>query len=550
MTSQTPTTAAGAVKDFKASELKLYARGLKKLNSWRSLIDAANTYALPAFNPTHQADGGAEDPAAALRIRFEFEASDAVREKGHRMHFKIFPIGQRWAGFAPGALPNGQGLTDKQAEGLKSEMEEVGERFHGAIETSNFHSEIAPAFEEVQISYAALMIHEGTLDNPLRFEAIPASTVVPMESRDGVIRTVFRREKMTWEKIEERFKRVAGDKFKEPQNSQVVTNLKSHPGDETAVIECVIHKPDNDPAKRYQYAVFLEDDESQLVDAFLKSSPFVVFRMGKAPGENVGWGSVLSVVPKIKVLNAVRELWLQHLAIGISGIWQADDDGVLNPQNIVLKPGTIIPKAVGSAGLTPLSTGINVELTIQAIQEMEEQVRRAILGPSMPPVDAGVRSAYENAARLAEGQEVELPATLRILTECHEPIVERCLHILSRDHMQGSPFYIGPVEVEDSQLEVVPLSPLIRVMKEAEANRKVNAYATGLNLNPERTQRITKADNILRDIMEGMGLEPDMFHDEDTVKANDQAEQEAQRMVVEAQLASAQGGGQGQPGPQ
>jgi hypothetical protein len=32
----------------------------------------------------------------------------------------------------------------------------------------------------------------------------------------------------------------------------------------------------------------------------------------------------------------------------------ADDDGVLNVDNIDLSPGVIIPKAVGSVGLKPL----------------------------------------------------------------------------------------------------------------------------------------------------------------------------------------------------
>ena len=59
-------------------------------------------------------------------------------------------------------------------------------------------------------------------------------------------------------------------------------------------------------------------------------------------------------MPDIKTANKVVELILKHASIAVTGIWQADDDGVLNPATVRLTPGTIIPKAVGSAGLTPL----------------------------------------------------------------------------------------------------------------------------------------------------------------------------------------------------
>jgi Bacteriophage head to tail connecting protein len=62
----------------------------------------------------------------------------------------------------------------------------------------------------------------------------------------------------------------------------------------------------------------------------------------------------MTVLPDVKTVNKVVELVLKNASISVTGIWQADDDGVLNPANIQLVPGSIIPKAVGSAGLTPL----------------------------------------------------------------------------------------------------------------------------------------------------------------------------------------------------
>ena len=83
-------------------------------------------------------------------------------------------------------------------------------------------------------------------------------------------------------------------------------------------------------------------------------SPFISFRWLKGAGEIYGRSPVMTALPDIKTVNKVVELVLKNASISVTGIWQADDDGVLNPANIQLVPGSIIPKAVGSAGLTPL----------------------------------------------------------------------------------------------------------------------------------------------------------------------------------------------------
>ena len=64
----------------------------------------------------------------------------------------------------------------------------------------------------------------------------------------------------------------------------------------------------------------------------------------------------MKALPDIKTANKVVELVLKNASIAVTGIWQADDDGVLNPATVELVPGTIIPKAGGSSGLTPLET--------------------------------------------------------------------------------------------------------------------------------------------------------------------------------------------------
>ena len=107
----------------------------------------------------------------------------------------------------------------------------------------------------------------------------------------------------------------------------------------------------------FDYFALLADDPSRptvLATGHFGSSPFISFRWVKGAGEIYGRSPVMTALPDIKTANKVVELILKNASIAVTGIWLADDDGVLNPANIKLVPGSIIPKAVGSSGLTPL----------------------------------------------------------------------------------------------------------------------------------------------------------------------------------------------------
>ena len=75
----------------------------------------------------------------------------------------------------------------------------------------------------------------------------------------------------------------------------------------------------------------------------------------------MGRGDVLTVLPDIKTLNKVVELTLKNAAIAVTGIWQAEDDGVtlqhyyvkpgiesvFTNSNITLQPAEYLPKSAG-----------------------------------------------------------------------------------------------------------------------------------------------------------------------------------------------------------
>jgi hypothetical protein len=162
------------------------------------------------------------------------------------------------------------------------------------------------------------------------------------------------------------------------------------------------------------------------------TNPYIIFRWSLCSGEIYGRSPVLRALPDIKTANKVVELVLKNATIAVSGIWQADDDGVINLQNINLTPGAIIPKAVGSTGLTPLTSGANFDVSQIILGDLRDRIRHALLADRLGLLNDKDMTATEIVARNADMMRI-LGATYgRLLHEFVRPLTTRGLQILSR----------------------------------------------------------------------------------------------------------------------
>ena len=146
---------------------------------------------------------------------------------------------------------------------------------------------------------------------------------------------------------------------------------------------------------------------------------------------------------------------LKNATIAVSGIWQADDDGVINLHNINLTPGAIIPKAVGSSGLTPLSSGADFDVSQLVLSDLRDRIRHTMLADRLGLISDRDMTATEVLARNADMMRV-LGATYgRLLHEFIRPLCERGLQILSRRgviepislHSDAELKYLAPIAI-------------------------------------------------------------------------------------------------------
>lgn len=196
------------------------------------------------------------------------------------------------------------------------------------------------------------------------------------------------------------------------------------------------------------------DIENNIVSTgTFETNPYLIFRWAVTSGEQYGVGPILRALPDIKTANKVVELVLKNATIAVSGIWQADDDGVINLNNINLTPGAIIPKAVGSTGLTPLATGANFDVSQIILKDLRDRIRHTLLADRLGLLSDKEMTATEILARNADMLRI-LGATYgRLLHEFIRPLCDRGLQILSRRgvidkvslHSDAELKYIAPI---------------------------------------------------------------------------------------------------------
>lgn len=466
--------------DFRTKVMRRYAAAQQSRAKWDDALADAYRHALPQYDQQVSSDSGDRRGEKRGAQIYDMTAAQALDERTSRTMDSLFPAFQRWVALqTPKHLFGEEGIPEE----VETLFEDALDKLHAALDLSNFQTEMTLAVRDAHVSLGTIELGFGTPENPLHFEAVPVKQIAIEEADDGVIRTSFRTLELAYTELETRYPNA---RFPEEVRAKI---LEDAPGTIT-VVEANIWNPKD---RAVEWSVWLTQGEHQLFDTVLSSERTIPFRTDKVPGEAMGRGPIMKALPDIKTANKVVELVLKNATIAVTGIWQADDDGVLNPANVRLQPGTIIPKAVGSSGLTPLQAPGQFDVSQLVLGELRDSIRKTIVGPDLPAVDAGQRTAYELALRNANQQRIEVPQTMRLLNECFDRIVRRAFDILSHPAMAGSPFYIAPLPIDSGiRIDLVPVSPMVRVREEARAAQAMQAFTNMLQIMPEAARTLVK----------------------------------------------------------
>lgn len=262
------------------------------------------------------------------------------------------------------------------------------------------------------------------------------------------------------------------------------------------------------------------------------SCPYIVARWGKNPGDLYGIGQGMRALPAMEVANEIVRMLLSHGQFAMAGMWQAEDDGVLNPWSVSLVPGSIIPIAPGSKGLQPLSPqGGKMEIGQLLLTNHQHAIKKALYNEQLGPREGTPVTAFEIQERMNELARAIGPAYERVWQEFVLPLLARCLRLLKAQGVLNMP------ALGEGEVNVVAASAFVRSAAYGQV-RRASEWMQGIAAlyGPEALAAQVSLDRFAAWSGDSMGIPADLRH---TPVEKQRGAERLEQMAMQAQ---AQGG--------
>jgi hypothetical protein len=428
---------------FSPKEIRTrFDRADKKWQESRAILDLCYTYACPQRNLFDGSYEGGVQGAGKMNQVFDSTAISSLDRFANRIQSNVFPPQGEWC-----RQETGTDIPEGAREKTQKVLEAFNKRMFAVMRASNFDIAMGEFLHDIGIGTAHMVVQPGDAVNPVNYSAIPPYLVRFEEDEFGRPCNHYRKMKIKAELITTLWRGADLD-----QDMQ--TAERDKPAEELELLEATIKDRDTG---RYHYHVLYKDHE-----VFYKNRKFtnwLTARYSKLAGETMGRGPVISALPDIRTLNKVKELVLKNAALAVSGVWTGRDDGVLNPNNVKITPGTVIAVAANAGAQGPslqaLKSAADFNVAQLVINDLVMSVKRILLDESLPPDTASARSATEIIQRMKELAQNLGSAFGRLIDEVMIPLVEITMYVLDEAGVVDFPLRINGREVK-----VTPVAPL------------------------------------------------------------------------------------------
>jgi len=371
----------------------------------------------------------------------------------------LFPPWTPWFMLVPGALVQGE-----QREAMSRALFFVNQQLFLQLNLSNLIPEVQATFLDLTVGTGAIMQQPRKGGDGLEFGNIPIEQLAILRNAVGEITHTFRTYEYPAVELLQLFKDKFSQMFLDELNKDISRTYD--------VVEAIIATDKRD--KFWHYLILRHPDEQtdnrpvMLTAKELGYNPIKIPRWAPIPGQPYGRGPAMMSFGDIRSLNKIKELYLKNAWKAVAGIYTGRDDGILNPYNTVLKPGTIIPVAsndTNNLSLREIPQSGRFEVAEFGIKDLRDSIRKAFLADQFSPVEGTKMSALEIAQR---GRAIaqNLGATYAGLqNDLLVPIVKDSLTILQKQNKLPKGFTI-----DRELVDVVFLSQIAQAQRLTEVD--------------------------------------------------------------------------------
>lgn len=500
--------------------IRRHKEAFARKDLWRSVYEEAYEYGLPQRNMYQGYYEGNVPGQGKMNRVFDSTAIDSTQKFANKIQSGLFPPYKKWC-----RLEAGNDIPPESRDEVQKKLDKYTDQMFTVMRQSNFDLAMGEFLLDLAVGTSVMLIQPGDAFNPIQFTAVPQYLIALEEGPQGTVDNVYRKYKIRTEAI----MRTYPDAIISTELQRLIDNEKT---EVVELFEAVIYHTERGD---YCYHVIHPKTKSELVFRKIPESPWVVSRYMKVPGEVFGRGPLLTAIPDIKTLNKTLELVLKNASLAISGVYTAADDGVLNPSNVRIAPGSIIPVARNAgpqgASLAPLPRSADFNVSQIIINDLRMNIKKILLDESLPPDNMSARSATEIVERMKELSQNLGSAFGRLITETMTPVVARVLSIMNEKGMIRLPLRVNGLEVK-----ITPISPLAKAQNLDDIN-DVMQFAQIANSLGAGGQAEIKPEMIAKYVGDKLGIPADL---RTSVEEKEQIQQQIMQMMqAQAQQESA-----------
>lgn len=443
---------------------------------WRAQLQDAYTLALPMRNLYNQQSRG----VVKNDVVFDSTLPNSTVRFANKLQSELVPPFQKWMNLVIGSFFKGQ-LKEEQRREFQLLLNQVRDRFFAILRGSNFDTAVNEFFLDLAVGTGIVLVVEGNDDMPINFVCVPQFQVALEAGAFGTVGAVYRKHMVVARNIPRMWRDIGeGKDARKPRDWEKW--LDDNSDKDVEVSEATYLDIDREI---WWYDVVIKGAFEggkrkgvRIVTREYPENPFIVSRWIKAADEVQGRGPVLFALPDAKVLNKVKELVLKNASLAISGVWTVTDDGVLNPANIVIRPGVIIPvRSNGGGQLGPsiqqLEFKGKFDVAQLIIADLNTTIKTAMMDNQLPPDEGPVKSATEVIAKIKELQQDIGSPFGRMKREFINPLIQRTLNLMIEAGLLNIPG-VRRFRVDGTGVDVEILSSIAQAQNISDVESTVN----------------------------------------------------------------------------
>ena len=375
---------------------------------------------------------------------FEPSGVQAAEDLSSAIHSVLTNPSTTWSNLVFGE----DALNEKEAN--SAFINRSKDKIHKLLNESNFDIQISKTYRSTVVLGSAPLFIEEKKDevgrfNGFRFQALHLSEIAWQENFNGEVDTVYRKYRLTYKKLMERWEDSLPEEIKR--------NAKEFPDREEEIYFIVAPREEHKKSR----GLLLPKDRPVAGFYMLKRSgilleetgfyeqPYFIPRWMTRAGEVYGMGPGEMALPEIRTINQARKLALEAAPLAIRKPLKVSEKDLISDINIAPGDLTVLEN---SDSLQPIDLGTNFSEVQFLIQESRDMIRSMFYLDKLflpPRTETGEMTAFEVDQRLAQMQRVLGPTLARFNYELLAPLIVTCFRMLLRGNVEHNNELLGPM---------------------------------------------------------------------------------------------------------